>query len=291
MSQTSGSTISYIHRPAGPSFRPATRQARHAGIMARTVSIDPVADLRVRLARESTDQARAFWTRYLKGAGSFHGVPMAKVRTIVRAWWTDHGLDVHPASVGKRVAIALIEQPTIEEKLAGILVLQDLLGSHLRATDLPAFARLFATGHLAEWNVVDWFIMKVLVSLLDRPQGRRDVVRAIASWRSAETMWQRRAACLAFVKVAPQGETSVTEAVLTICTTVVWSHERHDQTAVGSVLRELSRAEPERVEAFVRRHGLLMSKDGVRLAVAKFNAAKRAELLAHHKRATSLRHS
>ena len=58
--------------------------------MARTVSIDPVADLRVRLARESTDQARGFWTRYLKGAGTFHGVPMAGVKTCVRAWWSDH---------------------------------------------------------------------------------------------------------------------------------------------------------------------------------------------------------
>jgi len=103
-------------------------------------------------------------------------------------------------------------------------------------------------------------------------------------------VWQRRAACLAFVKLAPQGDAGVGEAVLSICATVVWSIERHDQTAVGSVLRELSRAEPERVEAFVRRHALLMSKEGVRLAVAKFSAAKRTELLAHHKRATSLRH-
>lgn len=258
--------------------------------MARTVAIDPVADLRVRLGRESTDQARAFWTRYLKGAGTFHGVPMAKVKSIVRTWWVDHGLDVHP-TVGKRVAIALIEQPTIEEKLAGILVLQDLLGSHLRATDLTAFARLFAAGHLAEWNVVDWFIMKVLVTLLDRPQGRRDVMRAIAQWRTSETMWARRAACLAFVKLAPQGDAGVTENVLTICATVVWSIERHDQTAVGSVLRELSRAEPDRVETFLRRHALLMSKEAFKLAVAKFLVAKRTELLAHHKRATSLRHS
>jgi len=259
--------------------------------MARTVSIDPVADLRVRLARESTDQAKGFWTRYLKGVGSFHGVPMAKVRSCVRTWWTEHGLDVHPASVGKRVALALIEQPIVEEKLAGILVLQDLLGSHLRATDLPEFSRLFAAGHLAEWNVVDWFVMKVLVTLLDRPQGRRDVMRAIAQWRGADTVWQRRAACLAFVKLAPQGGEAVTEHVLSICATVVWSIERHDQTAVGSVLRELSRAEPARVEAFVRRHALLMSREGVRLAVAKLPAGKRSVLLAHHKRATSLRHS
>jgi 3-methyladenine DNA glycosylase AlkD len=263
--------------------------------MAPALSIDPVADLRGRLAREATDQAHAFWVRFLKRStterAGFHGVPMAKVKTCVRAWWAEHGLDAHPANVGKRVAIALIEQPMIEEKLAGILVLQDLLGSHLRATDLAAFARLFAAGHLAEWNVVDWFIMKVLVTLLDRPQGRRDVIRAIAAWRTAETVWQRRAACLAFVKVAPQADAGLTETVLSICGNVVWSPERHDQTAVGCILRELSRAQPARVEAFIRRHALLMSKECARHATAKFPTARRAELIAHHKKATSLRTS
>lgn len=259
--------------------------------MARTVSIDPVADLRVRLSREPTDQARAFWARYLKGAGTFHGVPMARVRAIVRAWWIDQGLDIHPASVGKRVAIALLEQAMVEEKLAGILVLQDLLGSHLRTPDLQEFARLFAAGHLAEWNVVDWFVMKVLVTMLERPQGRRELMRALVQWRGAETMWQRRAACLAFVKLAPQGDPVVTDHVLSICATVVWSIERCDQTAVGAVLSQLSRAEPDRVEAFLIKHALLMSKESIKLAVAKLPQPKRAALLAHHKRATSLRHS
>jgi hypothetical protein len=258
------------------------------------VPIDPVADLKMRLAREQTDQAHAFWTRYLKGTGSFHGVPMAKVKTCVRAWWTDHGLDAIPAGVGKRVAVALIEQPMTEEKLAGILVLQDLLGAHLRSTDLAAFARLFHAGHLAEWNVVDWFTMKVLVTLLDRPTGRRDVARVLSTWRLADSMWQRRACCLAFIKLAPQGDAALpglVDHVLAICTTIVWSNERHEQTAVGCVLCELSRAEPERVEGFFRKHALLMSKECARHAVAKFPPAKRAELAAHHKRATSLRHS
>jgi hypothetical protein len=239
------------------------------------VPIDPVADLRVRLAREATGRTRA-------------------LRPIVRTWWSDHGLAAHPASVGKRVAIALIEQTRVEEKLAGIVVLQDLLGTQLRTSDLPAFARLFAAGHLAEWNVVDSFIMKVLVTLLDRPQGRREAARTLAQWRGGDTVWQRRAGCLAFIKLAPQGDAAcpgLVDHVLTMCATIVWSIERHDQTAVGCVLRELSRAEPERVETFFRRHALLMSKECARHAVAKLPAELRADLLAHHKRATSLRHS
>lgn len=255
-------------------------------------ALDPVADLKRRLGRAATDRARAFWARYLRGTATFRGVPMAKVRELVHRWWGDHGLGAHPAAVGKRIARALIEQPMTEDKLAGILVLQELLGDQLRAGDLPGFARLFAAGHLADWNVVDWFGMKVLVTLIDRVPGRADTARALAQWRLAATPWQRRAACLAFTKLAPHGDRAhpgLTELVLLVCGTVVWSRERLEQTAVGWALRELSRAEPDRVEAFYLRHARLMSKECARYAVAKFPPGRRAELLAHHRRATSLR--
>jgi 3-methyladenine DNA glycosylase AlkD len=234
--------------------------------------LDPVADLKRRLAR-------------------FRGAPIPKVRTCMRAWWADHGFADHPATVGKRIAIALIEQRMVEEKIAGILILHDMLGDQLRATDLPSFARLFEYDHLADAVVVDWFCAKVLVTLVDRAPNRIDVARALAGWRDSETMWQRRAACLAFLKLAPDGDEAMPGLVgiiLTICATVVWSHERFDQTAVGVVLRELTRSDPERVELFFRRYALLMSKECARLVVSKFPLAVRAILLAHHKRAISI---
>jgi hypothetical protein len=79
------------------------------------------------------------------------------------------------------------------------------------------------------------------------------------------------------------------DLIFKICGTVVWSHERSDQTAVGWVLRELSCAEPGRVEMFFRRYALLMTKECARSAVSKLRPDLRVELLALHKRATSLR--
>lgn len=260
----------------------------------RRVALDPVADLKRRLGREATDKARAFWTRYLRGSAKFRGVTMAKVRACTHRWWTEHELGTHPATVGKRIALALIEQTMTEDKLAGIIVLHEILGDQLRSTDLPSFGRLFTRGHLADWNVVDWFSVKVLATLVDRAPGdtRTEVAHAIGQWRTADTVWQRRASCVAFAKIAMQGEGAFPgfcDLVFKICGTVVWSHQRFDQTAVGWVLRELSRAEPRRVETFFRRYALLMSKECARYAVAKLSPEVRAELLALHKRATSLR--
>lgn len=237
------------------------------------VPLDPVADLKRRLARH-------------------RGAPIARLRTCVRGWWADHDFDKCPATVGKRIALALIEQRLIEHKLAGVSILQDLLGDQLRVTDLPSFARLFEDGHLADAITADWFTSKVLVTLLDRSAGRAEVARQLATWRDAETIWQRRAGCLAFLALAPDGDAALgglVELVLAICATVVWSHERADQTAVGWLLRELARGNPSRVDAFFRRHARFMSRECARTAVAKLPAAQRTALLAHHKRATTLR--
>jgi DNA alkylation repair enzyme len=240
------------------------------------VPIDPVADLRRRLAH--ADRTR--------------------LSTCVHGWWADHGFADHPTIVGKRVALALLEQPLVDAKLAAILILQEQLGAHLRASDLSTFARLFARGYLADATVVDWFSLKVLATLLasdrsDRTDraGRCEVARALAQWRSADTAWQRRAACVAFTRLASSGDAAlpgITDTIFTICATVVWSHERTDQTAVGWVLRELSRAEPERVAAFFTRHALLMSRECARHATAKYAPEQRKQLLAHHRRVTSL---
>lgn len=236
------------------------------------VPIDPVADLTRQLARAT-------------------GTPAARVRVCLTGWWVEHGLADHGAAVGKQIALALLEQSALAGKLAGIAVLHELIAAQLRASDLPAFALLFTRGHLADVRLVDCFAVRVLATLLDRVPARVEAAHAIAQWRAAETIWQRRAACVALTRLAASGDAALpglAEIVFTVCATVVWSHERFDQTAVGWLLRELSRPEPARVAQFFRKHALLMSKECARCAAATYPPDLRIELLAHHKRATSL---
>jgi 3-methyladenine DNA glycosylase AlkD len=259
---------------------------------AKRLALDPVADLKRRLARLATPQGKAFWTGHLQGAGVFRGVPIAKLRGCVRGWWAEHGFAAHPAAVGKRIALALLTQRMTEDKLAGMVVLAELIGDQLRASDLPEFARLFDEGQLAEGRVVDWFAVKVLATLLEREPERAAAARALATWRGSGVMWQRRAACVGLVGLAARGDGAMSglgDLALTICAHNVWSHERFDQTAVGWLLRELSRAEPARVVTFVRRHARLMTRESVRIATAKLPAAVRAELRAEFRRATTPR--
>ncbi|HEY5925930.1 MAG TPA: DNA alkylation repair protein [Kofleriaceae bacterium] len=233
------------------------------------LALDPVADLSRRLAG--------------RGRRTLHAC--------VHAWWQDQGLTEHPAEVAKRIALALVESDAADRKLAGIVVLQELLADHLRASDLAAFESLFASGALADDAIVDSFGVKVLGTMLSRVRGRVEVARALAGWRNADSMWQRRAACVAFTVLAPQGDAALpglAHMIFMVCSTVVWSPERVDQTAVGWLLRQLSRAEPALVEAFIRRHARFMSRECLRQAVEALPPARQLDLRARWQRATTL---
>ena len=163
---------------------------------------------------------------------------------------------------------------------------------HLRPADLAAIDRLFRAGLLADLAQVDWLATEVLGAVLVRTKRRAELARGLAAWRDAESAWQRRAACLALAELAAGGDAvlpGLCALALGVCAVVVWSPDRLDQTAVARLLRELSRAEPARVEAWFRRWARLMSREGARAAVARLPAARRQELLAHHRRATTLR--
>jgi DNA alkylation repair enzyme len=248
------------------------RICSNSGTVETMAALDPVADLERRLVAGASKTWRG-----MRGA--------------IRAWWRDHELADHPATVGMRIALALIEKKRALYKHAGTFVLV-LLGDQLRCADLAVFAQLFEAGHLGgetaiEREVVDRFA-DLLALMLAREARRMEVARGLAEWRHASTIWQRRAACLAFAAHAPHADAVMARTILAVCGTVVWSHRPHDQSAVATALRELSLAEPARVETFFRRHARFMSRSCARTCVAKFSVSRRRELLAHHERATTI---
>ncbi len=244
----------------------------------REVVQDPVEDLRRRLAQISP--------------GEGGPVELAPLRRCVRAWWKAHELGAHPAIVGKRVALALLDERASAGRRAGMLVLAEQLGAQLRAADLADCARLFDGDALAEPGLVELFARTVLTTLLVHAPGRRDAVRALASWRDAPAADQRRAACLGLAGLVASPVTELTgiiEPCLGVCATLAWSPAPLEQRAVATLLRALSAAEPSHVDAFVRRRGHLLSRAAVRRAVGALPADRRAALLAHHLRAVTAR--
>ena len=228
--------------------------------------------LQLRLNAHATATTREWWTKYLKGNASFRGVKMVDVRKAVHAWFKEERLG-ELLSVGQQedLALMLLEVNCTEDKLAGVLFLQEILlpaGALDWRSDLPRFARLFDQEHIRDWNVCDWFCVKVLGPLVEQ-QGEA-CARAISGWREADGVWRRRASVVAFANLARQGDRNFpgfTEMVLDNCSRDLGSQERFAQTGVGWVLRELSRSEEGRVVSFVEANLDRFSREGLKNAI------------------------
>jgi 3-methyladenine DNA glycosylase AlkD len=234
-----------------------------------------VEDLARRLEAAADDRTREWWERYLKGAVPFRGVPMAGIRTAVRELWTDERVQALPRDRQIGLALRLFAEPYCEDKLAGVLALAEHLLDDLGLGDVPRLAAPFEDGHIADWNTCDWYCVKVLGPLVERAPDRRAAAEAIAGWRAATGLWQRRAAAVAFVNLAPRGDAlfpGFVERVRSVCAANVRDPARFSQTGVGWVLRQLSRADPDAVAAFVRGHRADMSREALRSATAKLRS-------------------
>jgi 3-methyladenine DNA glycosylase AlkD len=220
-------------------------------------ALDGIIDrLQLRLNARATAATREWWTKYLRGAASFRGVKMGDVRKAVHVWFEEERLGKHlSVEQQKDLALMLLEENYTEDKLAGVLFLQEILlpvGALDWRSDLPRFARLFDQGYIRDWSICDWFCVKVLGPLVEQ-QGEA-CARAISEWREANSVWQRRASVVTFANLASKGDENFpgfTEMVLDNCSHLLRSHERFAQTGVGWVLRELTRSDQGRVIGLV----------------------------------------
>jgi 3-methyladenine DNA glycosylase AlkD len=246
-----------------------------------------IEEFQQRLQSRASESTKDWWERYLRGTASFRGVRMADIRSELRGWYSDRNLAARTPREQAEIGLALIRTNETEDKLGGILLFQEILipsGQPSWAELLPGFEELFEESHLADWNAVDWFCVKVLGPLIERdgePSGR-----AISDWRGAITLWQRRASAVAFVNLVKEAERfpSMYDLVLQSCTVLVSSSERFSQTGAGWVLRELSHSSPEIVLAFLSENAHRMSREALRNALKTFPEDVRARMLSRRNR-------
>jgi 3-methyladenine DNA glycosylase AlkD len=239
----------------------------------------PIEALATRLDALATEKSRAFWERYLKGVVPFRGVPMASIRKAVHAWWHSEGPSALGVPAQKELALRLFAGGFCEDNLA-----------ELTLRDVDALGSLFDRELIADWNTCDWFCVKVLGNLVARELPSRSVADEIASWSTARTLWQRRAANVAFVNLAKRGEANFqgfTTLMLDTCAVTLRSEERFAQTGVGWLLRELAAADRARVLAFTEAHLGEMSREAVRYVVERMPKDVQARVVSAHKRSSA----
>lgn len=233
--------------------------------------------LQAALDCQASAPTRTWWENYLEGAIGFRGAGIAVIRRELAAWREAEGMDGWPAGRQRALALRLFEEPLAEDKLAGVLFLQYYLYDRLPWRELLAdYRSLFARELIFDWNTCDWFCVRVLGPTI--ASRGLPCARAIAAWRRAGYLWQARASLVPFVKVI--GEERYHPLIETAAATLIARQERFAKTAVGWVLRDLSRPAKPRVERFVQRHLADFSVEALRNATKYFPPAERKDWLA-----------
>lgn len=186
---------------------------------------------------------------------------MAGVRKIVRGLWREHNLGEWPREQRLDLALTLLARPHAEDKLAGILLLGEHMLPELASELVPALALPFERGDIDDWSTCDWYCVKVLARLVE--QKGREAAEAVAAWRRADRLWQRRAAAVSLVRIAPRADELpwLPELIFDVCAANAHDPARFSQTSLGWVLRELSKADPARVARFVEEHRDVLSRE------------------------------
>jgi len=227
--------------------------------------------LQQQLQQKAEPKTKDWWEAYMKHVIPFRGVKMPVIRTELHRWYTDTGIESRlNREAQKELALTLFQQKYAEDKLAGILFLQEILlpaEAIVWPEDVPRFAALFTDQWIYDWNICDWFCVKVLGPLTEC-EGT-DCAAAIAQWHTAENLWQARAAVVAFVNLA--SERQYYAMIQASCQTLIKQDERFAKTAVGWILRDISKYDEPWVKDFLNNHLHDFSKESVKNATKYFD--------------------
>ena len=238
--------------------------------------------LQARLAQHGDAQKKAWWENYIKHDTHFLGVSLPRVAHELTQWYRETSLASQSPLQQLDLALYLLAQQYAEEKLAGVLLLQQHLCDKLEWQILSAkFTPLWHKQLIYDWNICDQFCLRVLRQLLDRHS--MPCAEQIAAQQRAPYLWQARAALVPFV--GRTRHAAYRPLIMSACNTLIKRPERFAKTAVGWMLREFSKTELPLVQTFLRRNNAYLTREVINNALKYHRDEKKKCLALLHTRA------
>jgi 3-methyladenine DNA glycosylase AlkD len=207
--------------------------------------------------------------RYLKSSLEFFGVTVPVIRrAVVAAARSYPGLNAAPLVAW---GVALWREPVHERRMACVEILV-LAAPQLSAADLTAVERLLRES--GTWALVDGLASDVAGEIVLHDPAAAVV---LDRWAGDQDFWLRRSSLLALLRGIRAGQPDL-ERLTRYVTAMLAEREFFIRKAIGWVLRELSRREPEWVAGFVERHISEMSGVTFREAVRRLPTQEAARL-------------
>ena len=240
------------------------------------MTADDAALIAAQLRAAGSAERAAGSQNYLKSRMPFSGTTVPAARAIVTRWRR-----AQPQLTGERltqVAAALWDGEFFECRLAAVILLADRR-MLLAADDAPFIERLLRSS--GTWALVDSLAAEVMGSLVERFPA--DLHPVLDRWVADEDFWLRRSALLALLVPLRRGQPANFERFARYADTMLAEREFFIRKAIGWVLRETGKRQPDLVAGWLAPRIHRASGVTVREAVKWLPVAQREALLAAYR--------
>jgi 3-methyladenine DNA glycosylase AlkD len=246
-------------------------------------SSDPdVARIERELRAAGSPERAAGSRNYLKCTLEFTGTTVPQARAIVTAWGREH-----PDLTGQRlteIAGKLWERPYFECRMAAVILLTDRR-KLLVAADAALIEQLLRTS--GTWALVDGLAADVMGSLVER---FGELTAILDRWAADDNFWIRRSAMLSLLVPLRRGDPARFDRFAGYADAMLGEREFFIRKAIGWVLRETARRQPDLVADWLAPRVQRASGVTVREAVKWLPPAQRDSLLAEYRKSRARRH-
>ncbi len=206
----------------------------------------------------STTKTKDWWEKYMKHVIPFRGVGIPKIRKLLSEFYKEKKLNQFSENDQFSLALEFFTGKYSEDKMTGILFIQNYLLEKVNPGEaLSEFEKIFEKNLIYDWNICDWFCVRNLGPMIEIC-GRKTAER-ISSWHSSENLWQARSSVVAFVYL--NDKTKYLKLIEKSCKKLIMKEERFAKTAVGWMLREISKKDEIFVKNFVSENNNYFSNE------------------------------
>jgi 3-methyladenine DNA glycosylase AlkD len=194
---------------------------------------------------------------YMKTSSlQFLGVSVTEARKITRKYIRTLAVDDLPPLIDN-----LWKEPVFDFKLAAIEALEKYSAKGDVKTSFVMIDRM--VDDVDTWSTVDPLCIVCLANVIIRDPGYD---KKIAKWRASSNFWRRRASILPYVHLSKKRiyRDEYAERTLAAIVPHLSDTKFFVAKAVGWVLRELSKREPDLVRSFIEENRERMTKLSIR---------------------------
>lgn len=231
--------------------------------------------LKKRLDKHANIKRKLWFENYIKHNTKYRGVELPTIGKELKEWYREENIEQLSLDEQLDLALSFFEEEYAEDKFVGILFLQLYLYNKIDYKNLLSrLETIFEKGYIYDWSVCDWLCIRVLRNLI-KVNGM-ECAKTISKWNTAENVWQARCSVVAFTNI--NKENQFTKLILESNAILIKREERFAKTAVGWLLRELSKIDQGIVVDFIKEYGQHFSKESLENSIKYFAKEEKKQL-------------